>query len=63
MSGRYLTRPAYLVGAEVLLSGAIGFAIIILVPYLGALAVLVIGFLIAVLLLWQVHSHLLRLFD
>ena len=50
MSGRYLTRPAYLIGAEVILSGAIGVAFIVLLPYFGALAVLLIGFFIAVLL-------------
>ena len=50
MSGHYLTRPAYLVGAEVVLAAVIALTIIVLVPYLGALAVLLIGFFIAVVL-------------
>ena len=65
MSGHYLTRPAYLVGAEVMLAAVIGFTIIVLVPYLGALAVLLIGLFIAVLLssisfyLFKTHGILL----
>lgn len=43
----YLTRPHYAVGAEVVLTVAIGLASIVLVPLLGALMTLILGAAIA----------------
>lgn len=48
LNGTQLKRPSYLVGAEIVLALGIALLIIVLVPWLGARSVLVIGFLIAV---------------
>ena len=51
LTGSQLKRPSYMIGAEVVLAFVIASQIIILVPWLGARAVLFIGFLIAVVVL------------
>jgi len=50
LTGTQLKRPSYMVGAEVVLALGIAILIIVLVPWLGARSVLIIGFLIAVTL-------------